>query len=375
LHQDGSIFTVNLEVLRLHKDTREDFENKMYSLQIKRVEGNHAPVTPPVVEVVGVYILGHVLSRTGAGVVRVGVHRQSGDTVAIKILNKKHLTQSELQRVRREIEINMQLNHPNVCKLLEVIDKPEALYLVMEYCDGGDLLAKMHEGQAQSKINAAVHAGEVLEVVLGPPLSEKEAHRIFCQLISAVQHCHSRAIVHRDIKHKNILFDKAGNVKLIDFGLGNWTLPGAMSFCGTPAYAAPEMLLGVQYMGPEVDIWSMGVVLFSLVTGKLPFLNVVDMVIGQLTVPRSVSVDCANLITRMLVVEVAQRATMNEILQHPWFTHNDDDTPTADLPSSGLSIDLTQPLSFTSSSLFTFDCPSPPLASVPSSPTKAPGNL
>lgn len=256
----------------------------MYSLQIKRVEGNHAPVTPPVAEVVGEYILGQVLSRTSAGIVRIGVHRQSGDTTAIKILNKKHLTQSEVQRVRREIEINMQLNHPNICKLIEVIDKPDALCLVMEYCEGGDLLAKMHEGQAQSKINAAVHAGEVLEVVLGSPLSEKEAHKIFGQLVSAVQHCHSKAIVHRDIKHKNILFDKQGNVKLIgklsyfsiptyvriDFGLGNWTLPGAMSFCGTPAYAAPEMLLGVQYMGPEVDVWSMGVVLYSLVTGKVP---------------------------------------------------------------------------------------------------------
>jgi len=229
-------------------------------------------------------------------------------------------------------------------------------------------LAKMHEGHVQSQINAAVRAGELLEVVLGSPLPEDRAREIFIQLASAVQHCHSKNIVHRDIKHKNILFDKAGNVKLIDFGLGNWTLPGAMSFCGTPAYAAPEMLLGVQYVGPEVDIWSMGIVLYSLVTGKLPFLNVVDMVVGQLTVPKTLSPDCGDLINRLLVVEVAQRATMNDIMQHPWVTqnhnnHNDENGSSSNSTNrDSTAIDLTQPLSFNSSSLFTFsDCGSPPL--------------
>jgi len=188
----------------------------------------------------------------------------------------------------------------------------------MEYCGGGDLLAYMNNGQRGTKISATVLKGELQEVILGPPLHEDDARRIIVQLASALFHCHSRNVFHRDIKHKNVLFDEDGNVKLIDFGLSNWSSPGAMSFCGTPAYAAPEMLLGVQYKGPEVDVWSLGVVLFSLLTGKLPFFNVMDMVVGQMNIPDCVSPACADLLRKMMTVEASQRMTMGDILNHEW---------------------------------------------------------
>jgi PAS domain S-box-containing protein len=333
LHRDGSTFIVNLEVLRLKPEGGDGLEippqdggMQLYSLQIKRVaennnnnngqNGNDANPSAPM-EMIGEYCLGKTLGRGNYGVVRLAVHRQTGHKVAIKIIPKAHLDRLSMQRVQREIEILKQLNHPNVCHLIDVTEQPEALFLIIEYCEGGDLLAYMHRG-AGGRINATVHAGELQEVILGPPLHEDDARRIFCQLASAVQHCHSKNVVHRDIKHKNILLDADGNIKLIDFGLSNWSCPGAMSFCGTPAYAAPEMLLGVQYMGPEVDVWSLGVVLYSLLTGKLPYLNVVDMVVGQLSIPDVLSSTCVDLIRRILVVEVSKRATVADIMAHPW---------------------------------------------------------
>jgi len=150
------------------------------------------------------------------------------------------------------------------------------------------------------------------------PVPEDEARKIFTQIATAILYCHSQNIIHRDIKHKNILFDTAGSVKLIDFGLSNWACGGTMSFCGTPAYASPEMLLGTQYTGPEVDVWSMGILLYSLVTGKLPFVNVIDIIKQNYVIPVEISPECADLIRRCLVIEIPRRATLADIMAHPW---------------------------------------------------------
>jgi serine/threonine protein kinase len=213
----------------------------------------------------------------------------------------------------------------------------------MEYCGGGDLLTRMHQcnisTDKDSSSSSPFLASEVLdsgklkpilgnnanglglegkEVVIGNALSEDNTRHIFKQLVDVVQYCHTLKIIHRDIKHKNILFDEKGNLKLIDFGLSNWSCQGNMSFCGTPAYASPEMLLGVPYMGPEVDVWSLGIVLYSTVTGKLPFTTVVDMVKGQYSLPSSLSPECRDLIQQCLQVEAAKRVTVDKIMEHPW---------------------------------------------------------
>jgi len=231
----------------------------------------------------------------------------------------------------------------------------------MEHCGGGDLQDYMRrdvgigEGDDYHDINNQV----------GKPLHEAKARRVFQQLTSAVQYCHSLNIIHRDIKHKNILFDNRGSVKLIDFGLSNWACGGVMSFCGTPAYASPEMLLGTQYMGPEVDVWSLGILLYSLVTGKLPFLNVVDIVKQNYIIPPSLSHECADLIRKCLLIDLSKRATLNDIANHTWLTNTDtmdtfsdpgnDMAPFTPNSSSSFSSSSSNDISSSSSSITNFD--------------------
>jgi serine/threonine protein kinase len=126
----------------------------------------------------------------------------------------------EIDRSRREIEIMKQLEHPNICKILDVVESRDKLFIVMEYGAGGEL----QNFQKQS-------------------INEPTARRLFLQILAAIDYCHNRNIIHRDIKHRNILLDADSNVKLIDFGLSNFTSGHLRStFCGTPAYAAPEMV-------------------------------------------------------------------------------------------------------------------------------------
>jgi serine/threonine protein kinase len=143
----------------------------------------------------------------------------------VKILDKGLMDAAQLQRLRLEIDIMRLLSHPGIVQLREVVDDADVLYLVMEYVDGGEL---------QSYITKRGR------------LEEAEARRIFRQVVTAVAYCHARNVIHRDIKHKNILLDRNCNAKLIDFGLSNFSAvdEGGLrsTFCGTPAYAAPEMV-------------------------------------------------------------------------------------------------------------------------------------
>jgi len=141
-----------------------------------------------------------------------------------------------------------------------------------------------------------------------------------------VAYCHKLNIIHRDIKHQNLLLNKNRCIKLIDFGLSNFRVKGKLgsTFCGTPAYAAPEMLLGNKYEGPEVDIWSLGVVLYRLITNNLPFKNVSDILSGHFTDPDNISEECKNLIKQMLKVDSKKRITISNIMKHPWFVNSEE---------------------------------------------------
>ncbi len=143
--------------------------------------------------------------------------------MAIKILQKDLMDAAEMERSKREIAIQRKLQHPNIAKLYDVLETEDRLNIIMEYSEGGELLSYITK---QGR------------------LSDVEAKRLFLQLLSAVKYCHSYSIIHRDIKHKNILLDAQKNIKLIDFGLSNYSQVGSLrsTFCGTPAYAAPEMV-------------------------------------------------------------------------------------------------------------------------------------
>lgn len=144
------------------------------------------------------------------------------------------------------------LSHPHIVRLYEVIDTPKELYLVMEYASGGEIFDYL---------------------VAHGRMKEKEARRCFRQIVDAIEYCHNLRVIHRDLKAENLLLDSELNVKIADFGFSNQFSPGQRlnTWCGSPPYAAPELFQGKEYSGPEVDIWSLGVVLYVLVCGALPF--------------------------------------------------------------------------------------------------------
>lgn len=211
----------------------------------------------------------------------------------------------DIFRALREAEILKQLNHPNIVRALEVVNEEDTLYMFMESVTGGDLKKKCLNGTRT-------------------PVALRR--KLFSQICEAINYCHSRNIIHRDIKHSNILLTPSGEIKLIDFGLSNFCEDGTFltTFCGSLAYAAPEMLLGSKYIGPEVDVWSLGVILFSMMTGTLPFVSVKDIIAADC--PEINDVDdksCLDLVHKMLVLDVSKRIHLKDVLAHPWVVQAD----------------------------------------------------
>ena len=173
--------------------------------------------------------------------------------VAIKCIDKSSISSSvgASERTLREIMVQSHLYHPNITRLLEVLDSKDFVYLILEYESGGELFERLQKHQT----------------------TESESRILFRQLLSAIQYCHVNGVVHRDLKPENLLLDQNGNIKIIDFGFANILRQGSKleTFCGSPEYAPPEMIARKTYSGQEADIWSMGVILYILICGKLPF--------------------------------------------------------------------------------------------------------
>ncbi|XP_022872089.1 SNF1-related protein kinase catalytic subunit alpha KIN10-like isoform X6 [Olea europaea var. sylvestris] len=186
------------------------------------------------------------------GKVKLAVHTLTGLNVAIKILDRESINNLDADKVRREINIMKRLSHPHIVRLFEVIDTQSKVYVVMEHMDLGELYDY---------------------VTLRVRLDEDKARHFFQQIISGIEYCHRHKVVHRDLKPENLLMDAKHNVKIADFGLGNITLDGHFlkTFCGTLNYAAPELMCKKLYAGPEVDVWSCGIILYALLCGRLPF--------------------------------------------------------------------------------------------------------
>ena len=157
-------------------------------------------------------------------------------------------------------------------------------------------------------------------------MKEKEARVKFRHILSAVQYCHQKHVVHRDLKAENLLLDENMNIKLADFGFSNEFTPGSKldTFCGSPPYAAPELFQGKKYNGPEVDVWSLGVILYTLVSGSLPFdgQNLKELrervLRGKYRIPFYMSTDCENLLKRFLVLDPSKRSTLEAIMSDRW---------------------------------------------------------
>ncbi|XP_037083882.1 maternal embryonic leucine zipper kinase-like [Pollicipes pollicipes] len=254
----------------------------------------------------GLYELHETIGSGGFAKVKRATHLATGEQVAIKIMDKKQLG-VDLPRVYLEIAAMKELTHQHIGKLYQVIDCEFKIFLVMEYCRGGELFDYIVERDR---------------------LTEEEARVFFRQIVSAVAYIHHKGYAHRDLKPENLLLDDDNRLKLIDFGLCA-NPEGGMgahleTCCGSPAYAAPELVSGLQYLGAEADIWSMGVLLYALLCGFLPFddENIASLYkkiqAGVYEKPEWLSEASLRLLHQMLQVEPKHRIVVSDLLTHPW---------------------------------------------------------
>ncbi|KAF8964715.1 hypothetical protein BGZ46_000743, partial [Entomortierella lignicola] len=242
------------------------------------------------------------------GKVKLATHALTGQQVAIKVVAKSHAS-----IITREIYHWRCLSHPNIAHLHEVLTTESKIYLVTEYCPNGELLeALIRDGRCKPSL----------------------AKRWFRQICLAIQYCHSRKIVHRDLKLENILLDSQNNIKLIDFGFTRECESKKLleSYCGSAAYTSPEIILGKKYSGPEADIWSLGVILYTLLAGYLPFDDDNEAVVQDKIVDLDYEMptdiickDAQDLIQSILKMDPKDRFSIEQILNHSWWTPRSDD--------------------------------------------------
>lgn len=277
-----------------------------------------SPGIQPIVKI-GHYCLGNTLGIGTFGKVKIGEHQLTKHKVAVKILNRQKIKSLDVVgKIRREIQNLKLFRHPHIIKLYQVISTPTDIFMIMEYVSGGELFDY---------------------IVKNGKLQEHEARRFFQQIISGVDYCHRHMIVHRDLKPENLLLDHNMHVKIADFGLSNMMLDGEFlrTSCGSPNYAAPEVISGKLYAGPEVDIWSCGIILYALLCGTLPFDDehvptlFRKIKTGIFPIPEYLNKPVVTLLCQMLQVDPLKRANIEEIKKHTWFQT---ELPTYLFPSS-----------------------------------------
>ncbi|PRP87212.1 MAP/microtubule affinity-regulating kinase 3-like [Planoprotostelium fungivorum] len=236
--------------------------------------------------------------------VRQAIHTKTGEKVAIKCVEKQGNAEgdSTAQMIERELSIMKLLRHPNIITLYQVMETEDYIYIIMEYASNGEIMEYIN-----------THG----------PLSEAQTKKFFFQLADAVHYMHSQNACHRDLKAANLLLDDNLNLKIIDFGFSHTYEQGGKfnTFCGSPSHVSPQLVQRQEYDGPAADVWSMGVVLYNIVCGTLPFEadSIIELfkkiVSADYTIPETVSPECRELIEKMLLVDPRERWTDEQILQ------------------------------------------------------------
>ena len=283
-------------------------------------------------KIIGDYLVKETLGKGTFSVVKLGEHLKTKQNVAIKILDKgKIKTKEDLTRIQREIKILSMLDHPNIIKTYKISETPKKYYIIMEYCEGGELFDYIVEKER---------------------LDEVESSIFFYQLINALDYIHSKGVAHRDLKPENLLLSQKKSIKIIDFGLSNFFETGVKGLetpCGSPSYASPEIIRGEVYDGFKIDVWASGIILYAMLCGYLPFdddeeeekedvkyfsqsntNNKEDksednevlfqkILEGKIDFPDYLSENAIDLIKKMLVVEPENRIEIEDIKKHKFY--------------------------------------------------------
>ena len=252
-------------------------------------------------------ILG-IIGKGTFSIVKLGENKLTKEKVAIKIMEKnKIIDQEDLKRIQREIEMLKSLNHPNVIKIYKISEDSKKIYIIMEYCENGELFNRIVNKQR---------------------LNEDEAALFYYQLINGLEYLHKNKIIHRDLKPENLLLSKDDILKIIDFGLSNYSkfddiLLGTP--CGSPCYASPEMVSGQRYNGFLIDIWSTGIILFAMICGHLPFEDNNNEILFrkilncQINYPNHIGKIALDLMKKIIVTDPSKRIILQQIKNHPFY--------------------------------------------------------
>ena len=324
VHKDNSIFTAEITVNQ--PSGLEDAESKLDGNSwICKIGRTGAKKQDKEIindgEYMGLYEYGRILGSGYFGKVRMAKHRLTGERVAIKTLRKKQYLSVHMEYPPREINVLKAIDHPHINRLYDTVILSDRIHLILEYVDGRELC----------------------EIVEQKRIPEDICRHLWRQIVSAIAYLHENHIVHRDLKLENIIIDKKGSVKIIDLGFGNFILHEnhlLRTFCGSPDYAAPELFLGKAYNGFHADCWSLGVLLFAMLSGSLPFGNSNDTMQGHFTFPETFPPKAKSLVSSILRVNTDERFNIKDILEHPWTNMGYSDLPPK-FVSSVASIDQT----------------------------------
>ncbi len=258
-------------------------------------------------DILSEYDVKGIIGKGTFSIVKLGENKLTKEKVAIKIMLKsKIINQEDLIRIAREIEMLKKLNHPNVIKIYKILEDSKQFYIIMEYCENGELFNRIVEKQR---------------------LTEDEASLFYYQIISGLEYIHKKKIVHRDLKPENLLLSKDDILKIIDFGLSNYSSFNIMlaTPCGSPCYASPEMVSGKKYNGFLIDVWSTGIILFAMICGYLPFEDSNNEILFgkilrcKINYPKHIGELPLDLMKKIIVPEPTKRITLEQIKEHPFF--------------------------------------------------------